>query len=73
MSKWLADEVGLVEGEKAIYTYETGIEAYLRAATVMKVFDDGLWHIKVKCEEFEEYVYPRDLYTKEKIMTMFGE
>jgi hypothetical protein len=78
MSKELADKVGLVEGGEAIFITEMAGVKYLKAVTVVDVFDDGNGDIRVNCEEFGcddfgGYVLPRDLYSKEKIMRMLGE
>jgi len=72
MNKWLADEVGLVEGEKAIFLTERCGVRILKAVTIEKIFtkDDD---VRVNCAEFGGYVMPRDLYSKEEIMRMLGE
>jgi len=73
MSKRLADDVGLVEGEKAIFVTEAAGIRYLKVVTVEDVFDDGKGDIRVYCAEFGGYVMPRDLYSKEKIMKMLWD
>jgi len=72
MSKELADKVGLVEGEKAIFLSEVQGVRILKAVTIEKIFskDDN---VRVNCAEFGGYVMPRDLYSKGKIMRMLGE
>jgi len=72
MSKELADKVGLVEGEKAIFLSEVGGVRILKAVTIKEVFIEGD-DIRVYCAEFGGYVLPRDLYSKEKVMKMLWD
>jgi len=72
MSKELADKVGLVEGEKAIFVSEICGVRRLKAVTVDRVVEGDIGDFRVYCEEFAGCVLPRDLYSREKIMKMLG-
>ena len=74
MSKELADKVGLVEGEKVIYTITIGGTIILRTATVTDVvINKENNNIVVLFAEFDGSLYPSELYTKKTILGMFGK
>jgi len=73
MSKKLAEKVGLVEGEKAIYPSNMVDVLYLRVVTVTDVIENKKGEIVVLVAEFDGYIYPSELYSKKTILEMLGE